>query len=408
MRYLIVMLLFATLACSLSNESSNSIPSPTALPLLVSTQTPTLSVTASPTARLNATPTQSGNTSSIGGNGGAQPAQLPPTVTNCTSRTDWVTYTVKAGDSLSVIAASVNSNVNELVSANCLANPNSIVVGQVLHLPRAVGSTTGNNTTGNNTTSTSNNTTGNSTTGNNTTGNTTTGNNTSTGNNTTTTNLPVFATALSAKPVITVNGSLVSLQQTIALDAGVVSDAYQVDYYAGLSANDSAPVKIGGDSDPFDGTQITYDFNPFDETLYFWAIAINEHGNSKSTVLTVTYDPDYNPNATGSNSAVTAAPYLGFDGSVYTLQHGATIAINWPTAPTNASRVDFYLTPTGGGSSLLIGSDPAPSDGASIPWIVPEWVLGQLSAQAVFSNSTTSQSLALYIYSEGTGARPGD
>jgi hypothetical protein len=326
-------------------------------------------------------------------------------VVNCTPRTDWVSYTVQVGDSLSLLAGRVNSSVNELVSANCLANPNALGVGQVLRLPRSPSTTTGNNTT-----SSSNSTTGNS--GSNTTsGNTTTsGGNTTTGNTTTSTGqaLPVFPSALSAKPVINVSGvGLVSLQTTIALDAGIVDDAYQVDFYAGLSANDSAPVKIGADSDPFDGTQITYDFNAFDETLYFWAIATNENGSSKSSVLAVTYDPDYNPNAGATQSAVSVSPYLGFDGSVYTLQFGGTVTLTWPTAPTNASRVDFFLTPTGG-SPFSIGSDTAPSNGASLSWQVPEWVLGQLSAQATFGNGTTSQSLALFIYSEGTGARPSD
>ncbi len=58
--------------------------------------------------------------------------------TTCTPRADWpVRYTVVAGDTISSLAVRANSTVNDIVAGNCLANANTIAVGQTLRLPRA-------------------------------------------------------------------------------------------------------------------------------------------------------------------------------------------------------------------------------------------------------------------------------
>ena len=54
----------------------------------------------------------------------------------CTPRTDWPVYTVKSGDTLFGIAQATGSTVAELTYANCLPNPNLIVTGQKLYVPR--------------------------------------------------------------------------------------------------------------------------------------------------------------------------------------------------------------------------------------------------------------------------------
>lgn len=54
----------------------------------------------------------------------------------CTPRTNWPVYTVKAGDTLFGIAQATGSTVAELTYANCLPNPNIIVTGQKLYVPR--------------------------------------------------------------------------------------------------------------------------------------------------------------------------------------------------------------------------------------------------------------------------------
>lgn len=47
-------------------------------------------------------------------------------------------YTVQSGDNLSRIAAQFGTSVSALVSANGIADPNRITVGQVLRIPATV------------------------------------------------------------------------------------------------------------------------------------------------------------------------------------------------------------------------------------------------------------------------------
>lgn len=53
----------------------------------------------------------------------------------CTVRSDWFTYQVVAGDTLSDIATRTQSTVTALLDANCLNNANLISVGQSLYVP---------------------------------------------------------------------------------------------------------------------------------------------------------------------------------------------------------------------------------------------------------------------------------
>jgi LysM repeat protein len=67
------------------------------------------------------------------------PTRVATTVADCTPRADWTfTYTVIAGDNLGSIARRASSSIAEIAAGNCLANPNNIVVGQVLRVPSAV------------------------------------------------------------------------------------------------------------------------------------------------------------------------------------------------------------------------------------------------------------------------------
>jgi hypothetical protein len=317
------------------------------------------------------------------------------------------------------LAVAINSTAQEIAQANCLNSPDLVQVGQVIRLPRLPASTTstGNNTTNTGNTSTGSNTTntGNTSAGSNTTntGNTSTGSNTtntgntSTGSNTSnpnTTGAPVFSQALSIRPLLTINGALVAVQATIALEAGPVANADRVEFYSGLSANDPDPVLIGTDNDPFDGTPLSYDFNTFDEVLVFWAVAINEAGATRGTPITLRYDPQA---AQAAGPALTISPFLGFDGSIFTLQHGAPVTISWAGAPSAAGRVEFYTTSTSGGPTILIGTDNNLADGAAISWAVPEWILSSLVARA-FVGGGSQDSGVYYVYSEGEGQRPSD
>lgn len=117
MRFIAIALLMVfTTACTLTSGQPGSqdltpvvvVPSPTSRPL-------------SPTNTPGPTPTQT----SSGG-------------TTCMPRTDWIAlYTVAAGDTLGSIASRANSTIATLAVGNCLTNPDSIFVGQVLRLPQA-------------------------------------------------------------------------------------------------------------------------------------------------------------------------------------------------------------------------------------------------------------------------------
>lgn len=117
---LIAVLLAATLACSLSNSSSNSTPIPTQTAVVFQpsvTPPPAPSLTPLPTALPRATT-----------------APLPTAIA-CVPNTTWPLLTVQSGDTLFAIATRTGTTVAQLVSANCLANANSIQAGQLLRVP---------------------------------------------------------------------------------------------------------------------------------------------------------------------------------------------------------------------------------------------------------------------------------
>ncbi|MCB9450755.1 MAG: LysM peptidoglycan-binding domain-containing protein [Anaerolineaceae bacterium] len=110
-------LMILTAACNLSTQEAavpTSSPTPLSLPAATRTESP---------AATTVNPTET-------------PA---PTITGCTPRADWtVSYTVIAGDTLGSIAQRSGSTVTELAGGNCLSDPNTISVGLVLRVPRAV------------------------------------------------------------------------------------------------------------------------------------------------------------------------------------------------------------------------------------------------------------------------------
>ena len=136
----------------------------------------------------------------------------------------------------------------------------------------------------------------------------------------------------------------------------ILTAAGSLRYYASDKSSDPAAVNIGTDVDPYDGTRLNYTFNTFDPKLYFWAVAENEFGNAFSNTILVIYDPNFVP--PGSGGVVSVAPYLGYDGSFYTLESGVIVTIRWSDVPADTVRVDFYLWPGGTGSTpSLIGSE---------------------------------------------------
>jgi LysM repeat protein len=357
----IVMLVMASVSCLSSDQDEDK--GTARIPTI--TPNPFLSTVSFPTPALSPTATQSS-----GATGGLPPA-------NCNVPPGWRPYVVASGDTLSYIAFVIGSTVEELQAGNCLPNPDSIFIGQTLYLPSlppgaipiptaaptltrpvvAIPTTPASNLTG---------------------------------------RLPVFRQALLASPtLLRSDGASITLQQTIALDAGAVDDADRVRFYAGVTATDSNPVQIGIDTDPFDGTRIIYTFADFDRELYFTAIAENEFGRTGSNTLHVVYDPNF----TSGSGRPQIQPFIGFDGAIYTLTPNATVTVTWTAAPTDAARVEFYLVGLDN-SQVVIGTDVSPGDGARISWLVPANLSGQLYARAVYANGTVVESLRVNVYSE--------
>src|SRR5262245_20195769 len=112
MKHLILVFAFlaaASIACNLGNQPAQ--------PTVVAVQPTIRLVTATPFPTITSIP----------------PTSVP--VPSCTPRNEWLTITVAPGDTLGSIASRTGSTIDELVSANCLANPNAISVGQQLHVP---------------------------------------------------------------------------------------------------------------------------------------------------------------------------------------------------------------------------------------------------------------------------------
>lgn len=289
---------------------------------------------------------------------------------NCTPRTDWPTYTVQFGDTLGGIALSVGSTAEELAEANCLASVDAIFSGQTIRVPSTTddGNTDGGNTDG--------------------------------GGNTNTGNAPVLSQDLVIRPTEDLgDGSVISRQSTIALDVGVVNDADRVRYYAGISEDDDAPINIGTDSDPFDGTQVNYTFAEFDDALFFWAEAENEFGSTRSNTVLVLVDPTFD---LGDSGTLLATPNLGFDGLIYTLAYDTTVEFEWPDPPSDAQAIEFYVIDNFG-ETVLVGTDTTPADGASATWDVPQWALATLTTIVYLPDGSQFEGPTVTLYSEGVG-----
>lgn len=297
----------------------------------------------------------------------------------CIIPTGWQPYVVSTGDTLSGLAFNLSTTVDVIQQGNCITNADSIFVGQVIYLPRLpIGATavltipptfivpTQSIMTGRTSTPTATQNQG-----------------------VLMGSPPIFRQQLVASPTsLRSDGVSITLQAAVALDAGVVSDADRVRYYAGTTAIDPAPVQVGIDNDPFDGTRVTYTFSEFDDELFFTAVAENEFGTTTTNILHVIYDPTF---TTGTGS-LQMQPFTGFDGRTYQLTANASVTITWNGAPTDAQYIDFYFVPADGSPQYTVGRDPLPSDGGRISWLVPTGANGQIFARAVYANSNTLDS----------------
>ncbi len=62
---------------------------------------------------------------------------IPTDAPECPRPADWIDeYTVKSGDTLTTIAQAIGESLTDLQTANCIDNPNSLRVGQILIVPQ--------------------------------------------------------------------------------------------------------------------------------------------------------------------------------------------------------------------------------------------------------------------------------
>lgn len=133
-RYLIIASVFLLAGCNLgSHEASLDEPSiiTTATEFIEFTQQTDSTVTEVPIASDNAEATSAPPEPIIS-------AETSVDMTDCTVRSDWFTYRVVTGDTLSSIATRTQSTVLTLLDANCLSNANLITAGQQLYVPNQV------------------------------------------------------------------------------------------------------------------------------------------------------------------------------------------------------------------------------------------------------------------------------
>lgn len=101
------------------------------------TPSPTRTGTASPTPTASTTATLSPTSSAT--RTATRPVQTAtPTVCAPQRPSGWVDYQIRVGDSLSALAAASEITIAELQAVNCILEPNRLIVGQVIFLPRSV------------------------------------------------------------------------------------------------------------------------------------------------------------------------------------------------------------------------------------------------------------------------------
>lgn len=113
------------------------------IPLSTATATPTATPTATAENERGANPVATNTpfpsaTPARQNNGGGNNDTVANGGGGCTIRSDWPTYTIRQGDTLSTIASRAGTDLSTLVTGNCLANPDLIEVGQVLRVPNAI------------------------------------------------------------------------------------------------------------------------------------------------------------------------------------------------------------------------------------------------------------------------------
>lgn len=123
-----LLVIIASLACNLTgSNSTNTAPTQ---PILIGNTNPAAQTATALVASQQQLPTTTPtlNPTTTTSSGSSQ--------TSCTPRSDWQTYQVAAGDTISSLALRTDTTIEALVVGNCLSNANQISVGQTLRVPK--------------------------------------------------------------------------------------------------------------------------------------------------------------------------------------------------------------------------------------------------------------------------------
>lgn len=246
-RYLLValVLLVAAQGCTLSTSDDATPP-----PGFIRTLTPTYSLPTPPFTIPTTTPLPT------------QTLTPEPTEFNCRPYTWWPVYLVQAGDTLSVIAALTGTTVQELVTGNCLLNPDAIYVGQPLYVPRLPPTPVPVPT--------------------------------DTPTLTPDPGLPVFTSPLTvSQHWIRNDGWAVTYFHTVRVSTGPVTNATAVSFFVNDPVSSQAQF-IGQDNTPLDGASVDYAFPALGTYTFMAQAEVNGLG-VPSSPFTIIYDPTYNP-----------------------------------------------------------------------------------------------------------------
>lgn len=355
---ILIVAMFFLLGCSLTTQAartpSTPLPTQTALP----TQTPLA------TAQLAATATPAPTATTM-----VNTVNTPIPVANrpCATRTDWPVYYVVSGDTLADIAQRSASTVNDLATANCLANANNIFVGQQLRVPR----------------------------------------------------IPATATPY---PVPT------SMDNTPRILSFIVASEIAPRHFewttwnAGwteLSVSGPRGAYIGYGKQPANGTftmpDLGMDFAPYATfTLRIKDFAgrdvIGPDGLPVAAQINVEVgrEPLGCPAVTdGGNGDILVSPVIGVVGRCTYVADQRTLWISWEGIG-GIQSAEFYFLPTAGsacgtpGNPNVIGTDRDPSDGVSITWYIGDGPCAGLLYAFAYGDigSFESRQQALVVYSK--------
>lgn len=268
---------------------------------------------------------------------------IPTQIIPCNPRNDWPLYTVRAGDTLGIIAANTGTTIAALVSANCLSNPDRIEVGQVLRVPR----------------------------------------------------LPTAPTVTTAPVSLRIR--TVSVDPSVARGTGQfqvtpgnlfvraldVSGAVRVDFYV-QQIGSPTPQAIGTDNNMADGAGVVWTLNTGNFTAQLWAIAIAANGQQAESARIVLLTDSGTAPTIGTLSIAPSSPDPQVANGLF-LQVGPTL-LSVSTA-SGANRVVFYfVASTPGATPILLGEDANLADGIGIVWntaTAPAVQSGLIWAQAL-------------------------